>query len=189
MRKKIWRVPIVAVCQLLLLQSAWGGQPIGQANLRIVVVEGEGARNVVQQIPPRPLLVRVEDANNRPVAGATVLFRAPGVGPSGEFADDNRTISVRTGPDGLASAGPFHPNSITGMYQIRVTAEFQGATAMALLSQTNIPEKKGHGKLIAILAIAGAAGVTIALRSRDNTPSSSNTPTITFGGSAVGAPK
>ena len=184
-----WRAPLAFLCQLLVLQSAFGQQPAGQS-LRIVVVEGEGNRNVVQQIPPRPLIVRVEDATNRPVAGATVVFNAPELGPSGEFGNDSRTMRVVSDQDGLASAGVFHPNSITGSYQIRVTAESQGETTTAVMSQSNIAEKKGRGKLIAIAAIVGGAvGAAIAFRNKDNGSSTSEGPVITFGGAAVGAPR
>lgn len=190
-RDRWWRVPMITVCQLLVLQAAWGqGPQTGTPRLKIVVVQGEGFRNVVQQITPRPLIVRVEDANNRPVAGATVVFTAPESGPGGEFANDSRTVRVTTTSDGTAVAGVYHPNSNTGPYQIRITAEYQGETASAVISQANIPEKKGHGKLIATVAIiAAAAGAAVAFHSKDNSSSSSNTPTITFGGSAVGAPR
>jgi hypothetical protein len=136
------------------------------------------------------LLVRVEDGAGNPVAGATVIFTSPSVGPSGEFADDSRTVRVLTGPDGLASAGVFHPNATTGSYQIRVTAELQGEIASAVISQANIAEKKGRGKLIAALAIAAAAaGAAIAYSRKNGNGGSADTPTITFGGAAVGAPR
>jgi hypothetical protein len=192
LRKKYWRAPLAVVCQLLVLQPVLAQQPAGgQRSLRIVVVEGEGSRNVVQQIPPRPLIVRIDDANGRPVQGAIVTFTAPQIGPSGEFENDQRTLRVVTGPDGLVSAGEYHPNAITGQYQIRVNVEFQGETAVSLISQTNVEERRGKGKLIAVLAIVGAAAAAVvAFRNKDNNgPDPANTPTITFGGSAVGAPR
>jgi hypothetical protein len=190
MREKRWRVPVIAIiCQLLVLQSVFGQQTGTPRNLKIVTVEGEAARNVVQQIPARPMTVRVEDATGRPVPGATVVFTAPESGPSGEFENDSRTIRVMTGPEGVASAGVYHPNATTGSYQVRVTAEFGGETVTAGISQTNIAERKGHGKLIAVLAIAGAAAAAAVLARKKSGSSSSDTPTITFGGAAVGAPR
>jgi len=189
MRGKNWRVPLVAVCQFLVLQSALGQQVGGQRGLKIVTVEGEGAKNVVQQIAPKPLIVRVEDANNRPVPGATVVFTAPDGGPSGEFSNDSRTMRVITGQDGLAAAGMFHPNATTGPYQIRVSAQLEAETATAVISQINATERKGHGKLFTVLIVAGAAaGAALAYRKK-NGSNASDTPTITFGGAAVGAPK
>ena len=187
MRKDCWRIPLVVVCQLLILQSALGQQPNAQRGLRVMVVEGEGARNVVQQIASRPLIVRVVDATNRPVAGATVVFTAPESRAGGEFENDSSSVRVMTDQDGKAAAGVYHPNATTGSYQIRVTAEFQGQTGTAVIRQTNIAEKTGHGKLIATIAIAAAAaGAAVAYRNRRLPP---NAPTIIFGGAAVGAPR
>src|SRR6185295_2980109 len=121
----------------------------------------------------------------------TVVFTAPQSGPSGEFENDSRTLTVVTGLDGLANAGAYHPNATAGPYQIRVNAQFQGAAATAYISQINIAEKKGHGKLIATLLILGAAGgAAIAYRDRlGGSSSSSSALTIGFGGAAVGAPR
>jgi hypothetical protein len=160
-------------------------------SLRVVVVQGEAARNIVQQITPRPPTVRIEDANNRPVGGAVVVFTAPDEGPGGDFANDSRSIAVTTGPDGLAGPGVFHPNGTAGPYQIRVHAQFRGQTATGFISQTNIESKKGHGKLIAIAVIAGGAGAAafLAARGKNGSASGPAGPTITFGGAVVGAPK
>jgi hypothetical protein len=189
--KKYSKWPIVILCLLLVFQTAWSQTPTAQQALQIVIVEGAGARNVVQQIPPRPLVVRIQDQNNRVVPGATVTFAAPEKGPSGEFSNDARTVQVVTGADGTASAGAFHPNDSEGPYQILVRAEFRGQTGTAAILQTNISKGGGHKKLIAILAIAGgAAAAGVAARGNSGSSSSSGGPTITLGGTpAVGAPK
>jgi hypothetical protein len=175
------------LCQTLVLQSVLAQPASAQARLRIIVLSGEGARNVAQQIPPRAMSVRVLDANNRPVEGATVTFTAPGGGPSGDFANDTRSVRVVTNADGFASAGPYHPNETKGSYPISVLAEFQGAMATAAISQMNIAEGQGHKKMIAIIAIVGGAAAAAAVAAHGS--SSSSSPTITFGGTAVGAPK
>ncbi len=182
--KKYWRLPIVALCQVLILHPAFA-----QQGLRIVVIQGDAARNVVQQIPAKQLTVRIEDSNNRPVAGAVVEFTAPEGGPSGEFANDSRIVRVMSGPDGVAVAGVYHPNALMGPYQIRVTAQSNGESASAFILQTNIAEKQGHGKLIAIIAIAGGAAAAAVAYHGKSSSSGSSAPTITFGGAAVGAPK
>src|SRR5262249_33960058 len=139
MRTKFWRASLAMFCQLLIMHPAIA-QQTPQRGLRLVVVGGADAKNVVQQIAPKPLVVRVED-DRRPIAGATVVFTAPQSGPSGEFENDSRTLTVVTGQDGLANAGAYHPNATAGPYQIRVNAQFQGATATAYISQINIAEK------------------------------------------------
>ena len=184
---------IVIICQLLVLQPMWAEQVSGQRSLRIVVVQGTGARNVVQQIAPRPIRVRIHDAENQPVAGAVVEFATPETGPSGDFDNDSRTITVTTDNEGMASAGSIHPNSITGSYSIRVRAEFQGETAVAAIQQTNVGRSRGRGKVFAILALVGAGvGAAIYARSGSNDSNTQGNvptlPTISFGGSAVGAP-
>jgi hypothetical protein len=157
-----------------------------QQGLRLVVVEGAGARNVVQQIAARPIAVRVEDSGGRPVSGASVTFTAPSAGPSGDFANDTPRLIVFTGDDGIAAARGFHPNNLTGNYQVQVRAEFQGQSAQAAIAQSNIGQRKGHGKAYLIVGIAAAAGAAIVVRERNS--SNNSTPTITFGGAAVGAP-
>jgi hypothetical protein len=183
-----WRSGVLAIfCQLLILQTALG-QPAVQQGLRIIVIEGEGARNVTQQISARPLIVRIVDPSGRAVSGANVTFTAPQVGASGDFENDSRTIRVVSGGDGNANAGSFHPNGMEGPYQIVVRAEFQGQMATQSILQRNVSKGGGHKKVILILAIAGAAAGA-AVAAHTNNGSSSSAPTITFGGSAVGAPK
>jgi len=194
-RIESWRLPIVFLCQSLIFNSVWVQPAAAQGGLQIVVVDGQGARNITSQIAARPIVVRIQDANNRPVGGATVIFSAPQSGPSGDFANDARDVQVVTGPDGVANAGPFHPNASAGPYQITVRAQYQQQTASANILQTNAAKDGGvvvgHKKLIAILAIAGAAaGAAVAAHSSGGSSNSTPSgPTISFGGSAVGAPK
>ncbi len=186
------RLLVLLTSILLALQPAFGQQVNNQRALRISVVEGDDAKNVVQQISPKPIVVRIDDSNNQPVAGATVEFTAPDMGPSAEFENDQRTITVTTDNDGLASSGGLHPNDVTGPYNIRIRAEYQGQRALAAVQQTNIEQRASRRKMFALLAIVGAVGAAVAARSGGNDSSdngsSSGAPTITFGGSAIGAP-
>jgi hypothetical protein len=189
--EKRWRLPFAVLCQVLVLHAALAQPSVAQARLSIVVTQGEGTKNIAQQIAPKPLIVRVLDANNRPVEGAAVTFTAPQGGPTGDFSNDSKSIRVPTDANGVANAGPFHPNANEGAYQIQVRAEFQGAMASTTISQANIVHGTGHKKLILIIAIAGAAaGAAVAAHSgsSSSSSSSSSSPTITLGGTAVGAP-
>ena len=184
MRRCCLRPLGVLMCQLLAWQLVTAQS---QATLRVVVVAGQGAKNLVQQIPPDPLAVRVEE-NNRPVAGAAVTLTAPMAGPTGQFANGAFITTATTDGDGVAVIQGFHPNATVGSYQIQVRAEFRGQTATTSIRQSNVTSAKGHGKLIAILAVAGAAaGAVLIAKSGGN--SGSTAPTITLGDSAVGAPK
>ena len=50
--------------------------------LKIVVLEGEGGVNIIQQKTAVRPLVEVRDRNNLPVAGASVTFSIGGGGPA-----------------------------------------------------------------------------------------------------------
>src|SRR5579872_2893176 len=78
-RENCWQLSVILLCQLLVLQPGFAVQTA--PSLRIVIVEGAGARNVIQQISARPIIVRIEDQNGQPVSGASVEFRTPQGGP------------------------------------------------------------------------------------------------------------
>ena len=191
--KSNWQMFVVVLCVLLAVRPSLG-QQAARVGLRIVVVQGAGTNNVIQQIPPTSLVVRIENANGRPVPGAMVVFTAPEEGPSGEFTNDSTVFGMVTGTDGLAAAVGYHPNAITGSYRIEIRAEFRGESATTAIEQTNIGPGGSGGKVIAILAIVGAAvGAAVATAVRSGGSSSDGGPpdpeiVISFGGGAVGAP-
>jgi hypothetical protein len=181
------RLLAVILCQLFVSQSAFsqGGAP--QA-LRIVVVKGERAKNVIQQIPPEPLSVRVEDVSRRVVGGATVTFTAPLSGAGGQFANGSNTFTVSSNEDGLATVEEYHPNANVGPYLIQLRAEYRGLVANGSIEQTNVEAGRSRAKVIVVVAsIVGVAlGAALLAHRGDNGPAA---PTINLGDSAVGAPK
>ena len=104
--------------------------------LRIVVLEGEGAVNIIQQKTAVRPLVEVRDRNNLPVAGATVTFSIGGGGSGAAFAGGAQTLTVTTNAVGQAAASGFNAIS-SGALQIQVQAAYQGQIATAAISQTN----------------------------------------------------
>src|SRR5688500_11119104 len=74
------------------------------AEIKLVVVDGEGAVNNVGQRSIRYPVVRVEDENQKPIAEAAVVFTLPTDGPSGEFGNGDKTLIVTTDPRGQAAA-------------------------------------------------------------------------------------
>src|SRR6185436_11631953 len=122
------RVKMLSV--LLALVFAQAAPP-----LRIVVIEGEGAVNIIQQKTAVSPLVEVRDRNDQPVAGAIVNF----VVRNGRATFSGaRTISVTTNAAGRAVATGFAPSG-GGALQIGATATFQGQTAAAVtIAQTNV---------------------------------------------------
>src|SRR5436190_23182432 len=132
--------------------------------LNIVVVEGEGAINNVKQRVTREPIVRVEDENHRPIAGAAVVFTLPTEGATGEFGGGAKTLTVMTDDRGLAAAKGLKPNQVSGKLPIHITASYRGMSARSNITQINegVPGATaksggGGGKIIAILAIVGAA--------------------------------
>jgi hypothetical protein len=105
--------------------------------LRIVVVEGEGAVNIIQQKTAVRPLVEVRDRNNVPVAGATVTFTIGGGGQSAVFAGGAQTLTVTTNAAGQAAASGINALG-SGAFQIQVQAAYQGQLATAAITQTNV---------------------------------------------------
>jgi hypothetical protein len=119
--------------------------------LRIVVLAGEDAVNIVQQKTAVRPLVEVRDRNNLPVAGATVTFTIGGGQPAA-FAGGVQTLTVTTNAAGQAAASGLNALS-SGAIQIQVQAAYQGQIATAAISQTNFATA-------AAAAQAGATGTT-----------------------------
>ncbi len=134
------------------------------ASLQITILEGEDAMNNIRQRTAREPIVQVEDENHKPVAGAVVIFLLPNDGAGGTFAGGARTLTTTTDSKGQAVGRGLHPNHATGKYQIRVQATFQGLTAQAIISQTNMAGSSaassgGAAKWIGVL-VAGALTAT-----------------------------
>jgi len=191
---------VLLICELGVLQPVLAQQPGVDVTvyaqegfgLKIKIEEGDGASTPIK-FPSTGPKILVLDANNLPVQGALVSFAAPESGPSGFFEGGTRSVTVATDRDGRAVASGFQTNAIAGSYEIQVHAQFLNEPAAAVVTRTNIAESKSSKKLIVILAIAGAgaAGAVLAAGGGGGGGSStpaSTLPTITFGGSTVGAP-
>lgn len=181
--KRLQGILPVGLCWLLSFQlpsPAAFAQNL-PASIVVVVVEGEGAINNVGQRVARSPVVRVEDENHRPVAGAAVVFTLPAEGPSGEFSNGSKTITVITGDDGTAAAHGLKLNQLAGRLQLYVTASYRGLRARTLITQTTNGEGSaaghGNGKLIAVLAVLGAAaaGGIVAATHKGSTPNTAPT--------------
>jgi hypothetical protein len=103
--------------------------------LRIVVIEGEDAVNIIQQKTAVAPIVEVRDRNDLPIAGVPVTFSIAG-GKGAAFAGGAQQLTVTTNAAGRAAVSGLNPLS-AGSYQINVTAAYQGQTAAATITQTN----------------------------------------------------
>ena len=110
-------------------QSSIGSTAQG---LRIVIVEGEDAVNIVQQKTAVAPVVEVRDRNDQPVAGVAVRFA---IRNGRATFNGARTLSLTTNAAGRAAAAGLTPTG-SGALQIAATAAFQGQT---LLSPSHKP--------------------------------------------------
>jgi hypothetical protein len=125
------------------------------AALKIVVIEGEGAINIIQQKTAVAPVIEVRDRNDQPVAGATVNFI---VRTGRATFGGARTLTVTTNAAGRAAAAGFAPGG-TGALQIGATASFQGQTAAAVtIAQTNVLTAAEAAAVSSAGASAGGSG-------------------------------
>jgi hypothetical protein len=202
-RKPTARRCASAVCLLLVnlwTASAWAqdGPPQEPPKLGIVVVEGEGAINNIRDQTIHPPILQVLDENQKPIAGAAVVFFLPTTGPGGTFFDGTRSLTVTTDAQGRVSVRGIRFNHLSGQMKIRVTASYRGQTATAVITQTNLAGPSGSPSLsktakvllIVVLAAGAVTGAVLATRGGSKSGSSTATPpiVITPGTPTVGAP-
>ncbi len=125
-----------------------------QAGLRVVVIEGEDAVNIIQQKTAVAPVVEVRDRNDQPVAGAIVNFA---IRNGRATFGGARTLSVTTNAAGRAIAAGFTPTG-SGALQISATAAFQGQTAAAVtIAQTTV-QTAAQAAAVSGASSAGGAG-------------------------------
>jgi hypothetical protein len=140
------------------------------AALKIVVLEGEGAVNIIQQKTAVAPVIEVRDRNDQPVPGAIVKFA---IQKGKASFDGARTLTVTTNAAGRATATGFTATA-RGALQIGTSAAFQGQTAAATIAQTtvmttaeasalgSVPAAPVSGGGLSHLAVAAIAGGGIA---------------------------
>jgi len=172
--------------------------------LRIVVLTGEHAVNVIRKGTVVMPVVQVLDQSGKPVAGAEVTFFAPGDGASVQFTDGSRSSTITTDADGKAS--PVSGVALNaGDFEYRITAVFHNQQATVTIQQTNVTSqgslaKSGSGTaahsshlvwwVIGGVAVAAAAGIGAGL-GHGGSAAASSPPSAVIGtgsGLTVGAP-
>ena len=123
--------------------------------LRVVVLEGEDAVNIVQQKTAVRPLVEVRDRNNLPVPGASVTFTV-GSGQPAAFGGGAQTVTVTTNASGQAAATGFNATG-AGKVTIQVQAAHQGQIASAAITQTNFVTAAAAAAAGVAATTAGAA--------------------------------
>src|SRR4030095_15168262 len=105
-----------AMIGFMVIQLTLGGQ---DDPLHLVVLQGEGAIYNIRSPRTKELIVRVEDANNRGVAGAVVTFLVPGDGAGAVFGEGGSSLTLTTDDRGEAVARGLRANRKPGTFQIR----------------------------------------------------------------------
>lgn len=108
--------------------------PAQQTGLRIVVVKGEDAVNIIQQKTAVAPVIEVRDRNNLPIPGVAVTFT---VGGQGASFGGLSTLTVTTNAAGQAAAAGLTP-TMAGAVQINASALVQGQALTATITQTNV---------------------------------------------------
>jgi hypothetical protein len=142
----------IAAIAIPVLAVAVAAQP---PQLKIVVLEGENAVNIIQQKTAVRALVEVRDQNNLPVSGASVTFAVTGKG--GATVAGAQTVTVATNTAGQAALSGMTPASSGGL-QISVNASFNGLTASATITQTVVATAVAAAAAAGVATTAAAAG-------------------------------
>jgi hypothetical protein len=141
------RLVALLVVSLLILdpaaplqaQALPGAAP--PSSLQIVILDGEGALNNIQERTAREPIVQVQDENHKPLAGALVLFAIHGGtgGAAAAFEGGASTLSVLTDANGVAHAAGLLANNLQGSWQIQVTASMGNLSTTTVIHESNIP--------------------------------------------------
>lgn len=184
---------------LLLPPPGWGQQPGGpQSNLvssegsglKIVVLKGEGAVNSIKSRTATPPVVEVRDEEDKPVAGAEVVFQLPAGGPGAVFNGWMRTQTARTDAQGQAEAQGMTPNDQAGRFNIKVTATHGKRTASVVVAQSNAIGANGaqarssRKTLWVVIGVAAAAALAGGIAASRNGSDSAAPTTAPIGISA-----
>jgi PKD repeat protein len=155
---KVLLVLLVGVSSLLVPQAPDG--------LRVIVIDGDEAANIVaERIAAQPV-VEVRDREDRQVAGAVVRFyirRTVRNRLAALFSNGQSEATTLTDVAGRAQASSITPLE-PGSYQIDVQVSHQGRNATATIRHTNYPTRadvQNAGQTSAVSS-AGAAAPSVA---------------------------
>jgi hypothetical protein len=128
----------IAASYALLLALAGTARGYAAEALHIERLRGDGANNnAIVGIGVSPV-VRVSDAEGRPVGGALVVFSPPPAGARVAFAGFEADATALTDESGTAAAPPMRPAGANGPLEIRVMATYAGRSAAVAVRQINL---------------------------------------------------
>lgn len=170
--------------------------PAAPRKIRILVLEGQNAKNSLRSKAAINPVVQVLDLLDQPVEGATVTFEVSPTGPGGMFGSAP-VATTRTDYTGQATA-VFTPNNTPGAFSIKVTATANGESAETRIQQSNdpntplallpFPPKPWYksGKVWTFILVGAGAGIATGVIL--GTRGSNSTITISPGPIVIGGP-
>ncbi len=181
---------------LSTLRAQEAPSPAAQADrsdLKIIVISGEDAVNIVKKKTAVQPVVEVRDKNDLPIAGVAVTFSTPSYSPSATFLNGGHSFTVVTNSAGRATVTGMKPVG-TGSFKISVSVAGTGfAGAAAVIAQTNTLTAAGvaagasTGLIVGIVvgvAVAVGVGLGVGLSQSGGKP----TGTIGAGTATIGPP-
>jgi hypothetical protein len=183
--------------------GAAAAAPAQPGDLKIVVLEGEGAKNFTKSRSGVNAVVEVRDQADKAVPNAEVVFQLPAAGPGGVFNGWMRTQTTRTDEKGQAGTNGFTPNDQEGRFNIKVTATAGTKSAGAVIAQANVKGAGGdptmsNGKsnwwkwALGVGATGAVIGIVAGTRDNGTKTAAAATPipvTISPGAVSVGGPR
>ena len=128
----------IAILAVALAASAQQPSPTAQTGtLRIVVLEGEDAVNIIQQKTAVRPVVEVRDSNDLPVAGVAVRFAIQSGAGGGSASFGTQSVATVTTNAAGRAVAPQMQAIRNGAFRINVQASYQGRVATTSISQTN----------------------------------------------------
>ncbi|WP_031500831.1 carboxypeptidase-like regulatory domain-containing protein [Bryobacter aggregatus] len=195
MHSHLFRRFLAQLLVLFLLHTSAFSQevkaPEGTPKLNILVINGDGAINNIKSRTARETIVEVRDENNKPVAGASVVFLLPDSGPGLVSSNGTRMITTMTDANGRAAARGLKTNGQSGRYNLQVRANYQQSFGQIAIAQSNIVAAGAaiSGLTVALIAVgaAAAAGTAYAV-TRDSGPGRGSVG-VNPGSPSAGAPR
>ncbi len=179
---------LVHVLLFSLIQASMPGQEV---KLNILVIAGDGAINNLKSRTARETIVEVRDENNKPVAGASVVFLLPDSGPGLVSSNGTRMITTMTDANGRAAARGLKPNGQSGRFNLQVRANYQQSFGQIAISQSNIVAAGAavSGLTLAIITIAAAAAAGTAYAVTRDSGAGRASVGVSPGAPSAGAPR
>ncbi len=126
-----------------------------------------------------PLRATVQDSNDNLLKGVSVTFTAPTSGPSATFGGSS-TVTVSTGPNGVATTPALTANTQAGSYTVTATVSGVSAGANFILANTTAASVTAIAGGSQSAVVNAAFGTTLQAKVLDGSSNPVSGVTVTF---------